>query len=155
MMTRWDLKRIFSRVSQNDFTNAIGTIQNVYTDPFIAPTLEVNFYSALPHSTTSSDDLVDAFLAQARKEKIFKTVSALKDITPELWNKAVLVEARIQSGDKYAHIDAKGYLPRRMTFYASSNNDACEQAKLAVTKKFSGWWKGDGFSSYHHDVTYG
>ena len=154
MDTRWSLSRFFY-ITQQNFIDAATSLHSVFNTASNPAKIEIEFYSALPHSTTSSEPFIDAWLAQENAKKISRTVDALQDVTPEMWETAKYVRARIKNKDGFASIEAKGYLPGRLTFFAYSRDNAARDAETAVKKRFPFWLRGDGFFSYHHDVTYG
>ena len=156
-MTRWDLKKIFTRATSDEFSLAVKTLQDSLAAA--GPTqLEILFYNGLPYATTTDVEWVSAANEADRQSKVTATITDLKDMSRTLWDNAVYVEARLTAADNtFATIEAKGLLPRRLTFYLQSSNPAIatEQHKESVQKRFPGWRRGDGFFSYHYNVSVG
>ncbi len=155
-MTRWDLKKIFTHTTQDEFARAVKTLQDE-----LAATesinLEVIFYNGLPSATTTDEPWISAANEEDRKNKITTTITDLKDMTRDLWDNAVYVEARLSSEKSYGVVEAKGLLPRCLTFYLQSRNSAIdtEKNKESVQKQFPRWRHGDGFFNYHYNVSTG
>lgn len=154
-MARWSLKKLFLKVSHEDFINAVAEVQQGLEDPQDTVALDVAFFKGLPNATTSYEPLVDEMNTKDKDAKIFHRVSRLSDITKELWASAVYVEANLRSEKSYACIEAKGFLPSTLTFYVQSTPDAEKKAETAAKEKFPLCLRGDGFFSYHYPVTYG
>lgn len=155
-MIRWDLRKIFTRATHDEFALAVKTLQDGLAAA--GPVrLEVQFYNGLPSATTTDVEWVSAGNERDRQTKIMTTIIDLKDMTRELWDNAAYVEARLKTGGTYASIEAKGLLPRRLTFYLQSRDPAVamEDCKESVQKRFPGWRRGDGFFSYHYNVSTG
>ncbi len=155
-MTRWDLKKTFTRATHDEFSLAVKTLHGALSAT--TPTaLTVTFYNGLPYATTTYEEGVCAANAAGRKSKVTATITDLKDMTRALWDKAVYVEARLNNDKSFATVEAKGLLPRSLTFYLQSRDPAVdtEQHKHSVQKCFPGWRRGDGFFSYHYNVSTG
>lgn len=155
-MTRWDLKKTFTHATHDEFSQAVRILQNELSA--IEPTnLEIVFYGGLPSATTTYEPWIAAANEADRQSKVIAKISDLKYMTRELWDSAVYVEARLTSENSYGVVEAKGLLPRRLTFFLQSNNPAIatESHKESVQKRFPGWRRGDGFFSYHYNVSIG
>lgn len=155
-MIRWDLRKIFTRATHDEFSLAVKTLQDGLATAGSAD-LEILFYSGLPSATTTDVEWISAANEHDRQKKIMATITDLKDMTRELWDNAAYVEARLKTGNTFASIEAKGLLPRRLTFYLQSRDPAVamEECKKSVQKRFPGWRRGDGFFSYHYNVSIG
>lgn len=155
-MTRWDLKKTFTRASLDEFTLAVKTLQDELNGA--APVaLQVTFYNGLPSATTMHEEWLAAANEADRQSKVMAVVSDLQDVTRDLWDKAVYVEARLKNDKTFANVEAKGLLPRSLTFYMQSNDPSVDtqHSQESVQKQFRGWRRGDGFFSYHYNVSLG
>ncbi len=155
-MTRWDLKKTFTRATCDEFTLAVKTLQDELSSAESIK-LEIIFYNGLPSATTTDEPWISAANEAERQSMVAATVTDLKDMTRDLWDNAVYVEARLSSDETYGAVEAKGYLPRSLTFYLQSRNPAIdtEKHKESVQKQFPRWRRGNGFFSDHYNVSTG
>ncbi len=156
MSSRWDLKKIFTHATHDEFARAVKTLHDELSVAE-AIKLEVIFYNGLPSATTTDEPWISAANEADRQSKIAATITDLKDMTRDLWDRAVYVEARLSSDQTSGVIEAKGYLPRQLTFYLQSRNPAIatEAHKESVQKQFPRWRRGDGFFCDHYNVSTG
>lgn len=157
-MASWSISKLFSKVSLDEFREAVTALQESVDRHTNAPLyLEIGLYRRTKPGLSQTGVDRDSGMPVTRLSPVreFKFVSDPRDITPDLWAQADYVEAvlrPIDGRDVTARIEAKGLRSRQLTFSVSPDSPG-EQVKGENLRQFNRCFKDDGVNS--NRVTYG
>jgi hypothetical protein len=157
-MASWSISKLFSKVSLDEFREAVTALQDSVGGHIGASLyLEIGLYrrsrTGLSHTGVDRDSGMPVTRLSSMRE--FRFVSDPGDITPDLWARADYVEAvlrPIDGPDVSARVEAKGLRSRQLTFSVGPDSPG-EAVKGENLRQFSGWRKDDGVNS--NRLTYG